>query len=74
MKDKGTTKKIHSLIDKVYHSTNLLMAWEKVKGNKGSGGIDNISISDFEMVLHKELNTLNHNLKNDSYKPLPVRE
>ena len=61
MKDKGTTRKIHSLIDKVYHPTNLLMAWEKVKENKGSGGIDNISISDFEMVMYKELNTLHQN-------------
>ncbi|MFB9759846.1 reverse transcriptase domain-containing protein [Ectobacillus funiculus] len=73
MKDKSTTKKIHSLIDKVYRPINLLMAWEKVKENKGSGGIDNISISDFEKVMYKELDTLHHNLKNDTYKPLPVR-
>jgi RNA-directed DNA polymerase len=55
MSENGTTRKIHSLIDKVYHPTNLLMAWEKVKENKGSGGIDNISISDFEKVQDKEL-------------------
>jgi RNA-directed DNA polymerase len=73
MTDNGTTRKIHSLIDKVYHPTNLLMAWEKVKENKGSGGIDNISISDFEKVQYKELDILHQRLKNDSYKPLPVR-
>ncbi|CAM4113729.1 hypothetical protein [Lederbergia lenta] len=37
MTDNGTTRKIHSLIDKIYHPTNLLTAWEKVKENKGSG-------------------------------------
>jgi group II intron reverse transcriptase/maturase len=73
MKDKGTTRKIHSLIDKVYHPTNLLKAWEKVKGNKGSGGIDNISIIDFDNVAYKELDTLHKQLKNDSYNPIPVR-
>ena len=73
MTDNGTTIKIHSLIDKVYHPTNLLMAWEKVKENKGSGGIDNISIRDFEKVQYKELDILHQRLKNDSYKPLPVR-
>src|SRR5690348_2125221 len=33
-------KKVHSLIDKVYKRKNLEMAWEKVKANRGSGGID----------------------------------
>jgi hypothetical protein len=33
-------KKVHSLIDKVYKRKNLEMAWEKVKANRGSGGVD----------------------------------
>jgi pimeloyl-ACP methyl ester carboxylesterase len=33
-------KKVHSLIDKVYKRKNLEMAWEKVKENRGSGGVD----------------------------------
>jgi hypothetical protein len=33
-------KKVHSLIDKVYERKNLEMAWEKVKANRGSGGVD----------------------------------
>jgi len=39
MKVKGTEQKIHSLIDKVYHRTNLEMAWKAVEANGGSGGI-----------------------------------
>jgi len=39
------TKKVHSLIDKVYKRKNLEMAWEKVKENRGSGGIDEPDIS-----------------------------
>jgi RNA-directed DNA polymerase len=34
------TKKVHSLIDKVYKRKNLEMAWERVKANRGSGGVD----------------------------------
>jgi hypothetical protein len=37
-------KKVHSLIDKVYKRKNLEMAWEKVKENRGSGGIDGQSL------------------------------
>ena len=33
-------RKVHSLIDKVYQRKNLEMAWETVKANRGSGGVD----------------------------------
>jgi hypothetical protein len=41
-------KKVHSLIDKVYSRKNLERAWEKVKKNRGSAGIDDVTITDFE--------------------------
>src|SRR5919106_3398408 len=37
-------KKVHSLIDKVYQRKNLEMAWEMVKANRGSGGVDGQSL------------------------------
>ncbi|WP_200893523.1 hypothetical protein [Paenibacillus terrae] len=33
MEAEGTGRKVHSLIDKVYHRTNLEMAWETVRAN-----------------------------------------
>src|SRR5215471_5551609 len=44
-------KKVHSLIDKVYKRKNLEMAWEKVKENRGSGGIVGQSLTAFEAQL-----------------------
>src|SRR4029077_545308 len=41
-------KKVHSLIDKVYKRKNLEMAWEKVKENRGSGGVDGQTLEVFE--------------------------
>ncbi|GAB6152696.1 hypothetical protein JCM17380_14460 [Desulfosporosinus burensis] len=73
MKEDGTAKKVHSLIDKVYQPTNLRMAWDMVKANKGSGGIDNVGIIDFDKVADEELLKLHNELKNDTYKPMPVR-
>src|SRR5882672_8630350 len=40
-------KKVHSLIDKVYKRKNLEMAWEKVKANRGSGGVDGQTLEAF---------------------------
>ena len=44
----GKKKKGQSLIDKVYSRTNLALAWEKVKRNHGSAGIDEGTITEFE--------------------------
>ena len=48
-------KKVHSLIDKVYKRKNLEMAWEKVKENRGSGGIDGQTLDAFEAQLNQQL-------------------
>lgn len=73
MKDEGTVKKVHSLIDKVYHPTNLKRAWESVRENKGSGGIDGIGIPAFGETVTEELTRLHQELKTSEYKPMPVR-
>jgi len=67
------TRKVHSLVDKVYKKKNLELAWEKVKANKGAGGIDGESIEDFEKVLDEQLDRLHRELKEDIYSPQPVR-
>jgi len=65
--------KVHSLIDKVYHPTNLKLAWEKVKENRGAGGVDEISIAAFNAVAETELEKMHQELKANTYNPMPVR-
>jgi RNA-directed DNA polymerase len=67
-------KKVHSLIDKVYKRKNLEMAWEKVKANRGSGGVDGQNLEVFEAQLDQQLDRLQRELKEDTYQPLPVRQ
>lgn len=66
------TRKVHSLVDKVYKMKNLQLAWERVKQNNGCGGVDNQSTKDFEQNLQMNLQRLHEELKGDSYKPQPV--
>lgn len=66
-------RKVHSLIDKVYSHRNLGIAWEKVRANKGAGGIDGVSIERFEADKDKYLDELHRALRDDRYKPMPVR-
>lgn len=37
-------KKVHSVVDKVYKMKNLELAWDKVRENRGAGGMDGESI------------------------------
>jgi group II intron reverse transcriptase/maturase len=67
-------KKVHSLIDKVYKQKNLGMAWECVKANRGSGGVDGQSLEEFGEHLDSQLNRLHTELREDCYQPRPVRQ
>jgi group II intron reverse transcriptase/maturase len=67
-------KKVHSLVDKVYKEKNLHLAWEKVKANRGAGGIDGVRLKDFEAQLQEHLKCLHEELRTDTYQPQPVRQ
>jgi len=67
-------RKVHSLIDKVYKRKNLEMAWERVKANRGSGGVDGQSLEAFAAQLDQQLGRLQSELKEDVYEPQPVRQ
>lgn len=51
----------------------LRAGFKAVKKNKGSPGIDGMSVEDFEANLDKELAQLSKELESWSYKPKPVR-
>jgi group II intron reverse transcriptase/maturase len=67
-------KKVHSLIDKVYKRKNLEIAWERVRVNRGSGGVDGQSLEAFEAQLDQQLDRLQRELTEEAYRPQPVRQ
>jgi len=69
----GKKFKHHSLIDKVYKRLNLYIAFEKVKASKGAGGIDGISLEQFEHDLERNLEEVHRLLYEDKYQPQPVK-
>jgi len=66
-------RKVHSLIDKVYKRKNLKMAWDRVKANRGAGGIDGEDIAAFGEQLGERLDRLHEELRTDRYTSRPVR-
>src|SRR6266568_4063779 len=66
-------QKAHSLIGQVYDPRNLARAWERVKQNKGAGGVDRVTVTRFEENREHYLGLLHQKLKDGSYQPRPVR-
>ena len=70
---KSKTRRFHALYDKVYREDILIDAWNKVKANRGTAGIDNESIS---VILEKGEETviteLQERLKDGRYHPRKV--
>ncbi len=62
-----------SLIDKVYRLSTLRAAWERVKANRGTAGIDKQSIEAFGAKAELYLNELATALEQGSYQPQAVK-
>ena len=66
-------KKYPSLIDKVWNWKNLNEAWRRVKQNRGSGGIDEVTIEVFDRNQEQNLSAIQRLLKQDRYEPNSVK-
>ncbi len=62
-----------SLIDKIHKPANLAAAFKRVAANKGSAGIDHVSIRHFGQHAEEELDKLRHALRTRSYRPQAIR-
>ena len=62
-----------SLMDKVYASRNLENAYRKVASNRGSAGVDHVTVERYGRNLETETVNLQAMLCNDQYVPQAVR-
>ena len=62
-----------SLIDKISTDRTLQLAWEKVRANAGSCGVDGITIGHFEQNSQSRLLAVKEHLSKGTYQPKPVK-
>ena len=62
-----------NLLAQILSSSNLNLAYRKVKANKGSYGIDKMSTENLLVWLRDNKESLTHSLENGKYKPQAVR-
>ena len=57
----------YSLNDKVWLNRNLWSAWSETAANKGSPGVDGISIADYERDVESNVEYLSKALREGTY-------
>lgn len=65
--------KWYSLIDKVSSLSNLRSAFTQVRRNRGSAGVDRVTIGMFGERLEENLQRLSSSLRDGSYRPQAIR-
>ena len=68
-------RRFHALYDKIYRHDVMSEAWRQVKRNRGSAGIDRVTIDYIKMELGEKrfVQETCGQLKNGTYRPSPVR-
>ena len=63
----------YSLYDRLLNKRTLYEAFKRVKAAGGTGGIDRQDIGDFETSIGENIRSLERELREKSYKPMPVK-
>lgn len=66
-------RKWYSLMDKLWNYQNLEQAFYDVKKNRGSHGVDKVTIKEYEVELEHNLRVLQESLRKKTYRAKPVR-
>jgi group II intron reverse transcriptase/maturase len=61
------------LLEQVLARENLALAWKRVKSNRGSAGVDGLTIQATAEYLKTHWSQIKETLQNGSYRPQPVR-
>ena len=62
------------LMEQVVERENLIRAWKRVRANKGSPGIDGMTVDDLTGYLKENWPRIRGELLRGEYRPQPVKE
>ena len=62
------------LLDSILSDSNIALATKQVKANKGSGGIDNITIEQIDEYMLNNWNNIKQQIQEEHTNPHPLEE
>ena len=69
----GKEQKVHALLAKGFSRKNLELAWEKVQKNRGSAGVDDVTIGPCEARKEYYVDLLHRQRRDGTSRPQPVK-
>ncbi len=71
---RSRNRRFHALYDRIFRPDILWRAWEEVRRNGGSAGVDGVTIAEVEREgVEQFLDQIAQDLKAGKYRPQPVR-
>jgi len=71
---RSRNRRFHALYDRIFRPDILWRAWEEVRRNGGSAGVDGVTIAEVEREgVEQFLDQIEQDLKAGKYRPQPVR-
>lgn len=61
------------LIEEILSTENISLAQKRVMGNKGTGGVDGMSVDELAAYMHVHWESIRESIKSRAYRPHPVR-
>ena len=61
------------LLDEILSNDNMNLAYKSVKANKGSYGVDEVTLDELSDYIKNNWNEIKSKIEERSYYPLPVR-
>lgn len=65
---------VSDLMEQVVDRENMIRAWKRVRANKGSPGIDGVTVGDLTGYLREHWPRIREELLKGEYRPQPVKE
>ena len=69
----GGNEYANGLLEKILDRHNMNRAYKRVKGNKGSHGVDGMTVDELLQHLKQNGSQLIESIRNGEYRPSPVR-
>ena len=64
---------MYSLLDRILSKSNLRTAYDRVVGNRGSSGVDGVTVDDLAGHLRQHWARIEAELRSGTYRPAEVR-
>ena len=66
-------RQMSQLLEEILSRENMILAYKRVKANKGASGVDGVTVEEIDEYLKENWAEIREQIRKRKYKPQPVR-